>query len=413
MKFAYFAFPHLGGTYSVFRNLRQGFEGTPDEIRWLSAGAQPHSFAKDAYFQSQLEHGSLVGQPADDDRAQAKSLLRAIDQQAFDGVFVNVYADRVQSNIARYLPDDVLRVMIVHNITPATYAAAASLRDHVHATVAVSRRIGDDLVARHGFVPQRVRVIPNGVDFKTPWSQRLRSDSQQLRVLFLGRIEDQAKGVFWLPAIMDALKPGTRLTIAGDGPDLPELKKRMARFGTSVDFRGSVAPDRVPFLLAAHDVFLMPSRYEGFPVALVEAMAAGCVPVASHLAGVTDMAVQHGQNGYLFPVGNPVAAALAINQLADDPALRDHFSARASRTVTEHFGIPQASRAYRDILESLEASPPRIARPLNLADWHYPAGLKRGFRTYLPTPLKNALRQWRERASAGIATPTVPTGVRR
>jgi glycosyltransferase involved in cell wall biosynthesis len=303
--------------------------------------------------------------------------------------------------------------MIVHNITPATYAAAASLRDHVNATVAVSRRIGDDLVARFGFAPERVTVIPNGVDFKPLWSQRLRSENEQLRLLFLGRIEEQAKGVFWLPAIMDAVKPGTKLTIAGDGSDLAELRKRMARFGNSVEFRGSVAPDKVPVLLTSHDVFLMPSRFEGFPVALVEAMAAGCVPVASHIAGVTDMAVEHGRNGYLFPVGDTAAAAAAINRLAERQDQRESMSEAASSTVTRHFGIPQTSRAYLSLLEGLESSPPRIARSLGITDWRYPAGLKRGFRTYLPTPLKNAIRQWRERASARIASPIVPTGVRR
>jgi glycosyltransferase involved in cell wall biosynthesis len=397
MKFAYFCFPHLGGTYSVFRHLHAGLSPAGIDVQWLGCGPGAHAALASPAFQAEGMRGSVAGRRDDDDKASARAMIDAIEGGGYDGVFVNVCADRVQTNVVRYLSPDIARVMIVHNITPGTYAAARTIRDHVHATVGVSERIRADLTAHHGFDRDRTVVIPNGIEATGIAGADRQPRIAGLRLLYLGRVEDQAKGVFWLPRILREAPDGVTLTVAGDGPDLARLKQRCADLGSRIRFTGAVAPDAVGALLADHDALIMPSRFEGFPVTLVEAMTAGCVPVASLLRGVTDMAIRDGENGRLFPVGDTAAAAACLAELLRDPAALARMSARASLTARDQFGVGLMAERYRDLLEGLARTRPAVAAPLDLARWRFPPGLRPGLRTYLPTFVKNSVRTLRER----------------
>ena len=398
MKFAYFVLPHVGGTYTVFRHLRSGLALHGIEMRWLGLSSDGRGIPP--ALESEAAFGTLVETAtSDDERNSARRLEQAIRAGGFDGVFVNVLSDRVQTNIVRYLSSDILRVMVVHNISPGTYAAAQAIRPYVHAIVCVSQRCRDDLVKRHHFPVERTHVIPNAVatDAFSESDRLPRPIEQGLRVLFLGRIEDASKGVMWLPDILERSPASATLTIAGDGPDLGRLKVKMPPDAPRIFYTGAVAAEAVPPLMAAHDIFLMPSRYEGLPMALVEAMAGGCVPVASALRGVTDMIIDHGRDGLLFPVGSPAAAARLIAGLDQDRARLSRLAAGARRKVSAAFSVDQMAACYATVLGDITASPPPIAPPLPMEGWKLPSGLRPGLRTYLPRPLKNWLRVVRER----------------
>lgn len=398
MKIAYFVLPHLGGTYTVFRHLRTGLAPDGIELCWL--GLTPAGQGLPAGMEREAAFGTLVEAPASDEgKSTARLMERAILAGGFDGVVVNVLSDRVQTNIVRYLPPYLLRLMVVHNITPGTYAAAEAIRPYVHATVCVSQRCRDDLVKRHHFPGGRTFVIANAVSLEAfPATDRPpRPVGQGLRLLFLGRIEDASKGVLWLPDILRRLPASSTLTIAGDGPDLKRLKAAIPGVTPRVVYAGAVAADAVPALLAAHDIFLMPSRYEGLPMALVEAMAAGCVPVASALRGVTDMIVENGSDGLLFPVGDTARAAAFVRALDKDRAQLHGLSLGARRKVAGAFTVERMAAQYAAVLRDIAVNPPPLAAPLALDGWSMPRGLRAGLRTFLPRPLKNWLRGVRER----------------
>lgn len=397
MKIAYFVLPHLGGTYSVFRHLRVGLALHGIELCWL--GLLPAGQGLAPGLEREAAFGTLVeAASGDDEKSTARLMERAILTGGFDGVIVNVLSDRIQTNIVRYLPDDLIRLMVVHNITPGTYAAAEAIRPHVHATVCVSQRCRDDLVKHHNFPAERTTVIANAVSLDSfPATDRSpRSIGQGLRLLFLGRIEDASKGVLWLPDILARLPASATMTIAGDGPDLKRLKAVMPEDARTT-YAGAVNSAAVPALLAEHDVFLMPSRYEGLPMALVEAMATGCVPVASRLRGVTDMLVEHGRDGLLFPVGDIGSAADIVRGLDKDRAHLLSLARAARCKVAGTFTVERMAAAYAVLLREITANPPPIAAPLALDGWSMPRGLRAGLRTFLPRPLKNWLRVVRER----------------
>lgn len=398
MKFAYFVFPHAGGTYTVYSALRAGLASHGITVTWIGVGPHAQAAWDNPQWAHARAHGAVVAGHIEDERQQAEALIRHLEASDFDGVFVNVLGDRVETNAMRYLDPAIRRVMIVHNITAGTYAAARAMREHVHATVGVSPRIQSDLVRKHGFAAERTFAIPNAIDL-APFSSAVRTQSPDgvLRLLFLGRVIDSDKGVLWLPRIMERLaNQPVSLTIAGDGPDLAELQKRFANQSGRVRFTGRVQPYAVPALIAEHDVLVFPSRFEGLGLSLVEAMATGCVPVASRIRGVTDFVVHDGSNGCLFDIGNVDAAAAKIKLLAENHELLGEMAAAARRNTVGRFDLPTMANGYAKILGDLAAAPPRIASPLRIDRWTYPPGLRAGLRTYLPNGIKNRLRVWRE-----------------
>ncbi len=396
MKIAFFGHPHAGGTWSVFLELQAALSPQGIDLVWIGRGRDAFAALAASHGDASAPSGFAVGDEGHDDASEARSMLDAVAAVKADAVIVNVAADRVQMNVARYLPASVLRVMIVHNITIGTYAAASALRPHIHAAVGVSRRIRDDLTARYGFDPARTVVIPTALRIEPTPPRIPRAAGAPLRVISLGRIDEAAKGVLWLPGIL-ARTPEVTLAVAGDGPELHHLWNACAPLGDRVRFLGAVDRSRVPALFAEHDAFLMPSRYEGQGLALLEAMAAGCVPVASRIRGVTDAAVQDGIDGLLFPVGDVAAAADALMRLRDAPETWAAMSKAAVRTVRERYAPETMADAYLRLFDGLRRAAPAVAPPLPLARWHFPAGLRDGWRTRVPVPIKNMLRTARER----------------
>lgn len=399
MKLAFFVFPHLGGTFTVFRHLRSGLAAFGIDVRWVGVGRGAQEAVRMSDWQQEWASGDVCGRPDDDEPTLARALLDKLSEQKFDGVVVSVQADPVQTNITRYLPSSMLRLMIVHSTTPATYAAAGSIRDHVHAVICVSQRIRDDLVRRRGFDPGRTFMIGNACDSPLSPPRRLEEPGSPLRLLSLGRIEDQAKGVFWLPEILQQLPADVELTVAGDGPDLHRLKQRSLGLGDRIRFNGRVRPEAVAALMAEHEILLGPSRFEGFMITVVEAMAAGCVPVVSRIRGVTDTIIENGGTGLLFPVGDVGAAAAAIRRLREEPSLRLAMSRRGPGVVRERYSVERMGAEYVAVIDGLRRRLPPTAPPLSIADWRMPRGLRSGLRTRLPTPLKNFFRMLRERSA--------------
>ena len=397
MKFAYFVVPQIGGTYTVFKHLRHGLAEFGIDVTWLGVARNYQPIRSE--LRQEMRYGTLLHIPEQlDERAAAACLVGAIETRDYDGIFINVLSDRLQTNIARYLPENLTRVMIVHNITPGTYAAARAVRDHVHATIGVAVRCRDDLVARYGFPASRTFSILNAVEGPAPRQlEQTRTPAKRLRVICFGRMEDASKGIFLLPAIVDKLPRTIDLTIAGDGPDLPQLRQRLAHRGKTVTFTGAIDPSTAGDLLARHDVLIMPSRFEGCPLALLEAMAVGCVPVASRLRGVTDTIVKDGVEGHLFAVGDHDAAARMIRKLDADRDLLARMSLAARRTIAERFTVREMAERYHDVIRGISEKRPQLAPSLPISDWSMPRGLRPGLRSYLPDPMKNWLRTLRER----------------
>lgn len=241
------------------------------------------------------------------------------------------------------------RVETVHNVyawfTPLQRIAYSLHCLLAHRLIAVSGAV--QAYARGRFATTRGKrweVIYNGVD-----CQRFaRREASALRASFgfspahtvagfSGRLEEE-KGVRLLLEVAELLQslPEIRFLIAGSGSLEVELKERAAANGlTNVVFAGF--RHDLPDLYSVFDLLVMPSMYEGLPLALLEAMAAGCPVVASLTGGIPE-AVSDGVEGFLVEPGSAQVFARHIAALAGDPGLRATMGRAAEARAGRQFG---------------------------------------------------------------------------
>ena len=180
---------------------------------------------------------------------------------------------------------------------------------------------------------QRLELLPNPVPSSLEASgQQFASDQRQPEVLALARLQPQ-KGLDLLLRAFALLLPssrkGWRLTLVGEGPEGTVLKQLCAELGIDdvVSFEG-FRSDTKTFLRRA-SIFALPSRFEGMPNALLEAMASGLPSVVSDASpGPLEM-VHDGVEGFVVPSENVEALARALERLIQDPALRERCGASA------------------------------------------------------------------------------------
>lgn len=390
--------PHTGGTWTVFETLRSGMMLHGIDLRWVVAGKPALIAMQYARMGKEtLELGEVVAPEETDESRIAHRLARHLETE-YDGAIINVLCDRLCINMMQYLPASFRRIMLVHNITVGTYEAARSIRDYVHATVGVSQRITSDLIQKYGFNPANTITIPNAVPVDAFYSKPSRR-SQRLRILVLSRIENKSKGSFQIPRILqqlEALGVPYTCTVIGEGPDRAEMKRRCA--GLKVHFVGRIPSDQVPRAVSFHDVYLFPSIYEGFALSLVEAMAGGCVPVASCLKGVTDQIVTNRESGFLISPSNTVGFTLALQALSEQPEMKKQMRDTAQSYVREHFSVSVASDRFTELMDQVNQSAGHLPGKIkSLEHWSYSRSMRDGLRSLLPESLKSHLRHLRER----------------
>lgn len=230
------------------------------------------------------------------------------------------------------------------------------------AVIAVSQEDRRKLVEVEGLPAEKVRLIYNGIDFGRVDGGLPREVSRasmgiqdhEMLLVAVGKLQEQKGYPVLLEATAIAVRraPSLKLVIAGEGPLQAELAMLARQLGIAdrVCFLGFVSD--IASLLKAADVFAMASYFEGHPVALLEAMAAGRAVVATSVGGIPEM-VRQGETGVLVPPSDPHALASAIAQTASDPSLRVRLGACAAQDVRQRFSIQAAVAQYVALYEEL------------------------------------------------------------
>jgi glycosyltransferase involved in cell wall biosynthesis len=283
-------------------------------------------------------------------------------------------------------------VLILHGDHDYYYDLAVKHDAVVHAFVAYSRRMYERLLE---YLPHRsstIFFIPYGIPLPARVRQaRPTADSSPLRAIFAGRLEHGQKGVLDLPKI-DALlcAKGLELgwTIVGSGPDAGRLEDAWAKAIASnrVHMTGALANCATVDRMADHDVFVLPTRYEGFPVALLEAMGTGLVPVVSAIDSGVPEVVEPGVTGLMPAVGDVVGFAESIERLSKDRATLERLSGRCRELVVTRYDIRARAASY----DELYAGYRELYRPLSKdATLQYGSRLDR---KWVPNPIVRLVR---------------------
>lgn len=271
--------------------------------------------------------------------------------------------------LSRERPGTIRTIAVHHSDIRYNDAVCAHYAMHLSALVGVSERITERLGA---MLPTRgadVFGIPYGVETPPAVTPRPPLGGRPLRLLYAGRMDHEQKRVRALPAMAEALWRGGlpfELVMLGDGPASGELDT-FAAACPSARRLGAAPPEAVRAALRAADFFVLPSRYEGLSVALLEALAEGCVPVLTPSRSGTGQLVGDGATGFLASAGpddSPEDAGIAIAEAvrraagSGDAALHA-VRERALALVRSRFSAELCARRYAAVIDRAAASPPR------------------------------------------------------
>lgn len=293
-----------------------------------------------------------------------RALSRLIRRGGYDIVHASLFPAEVLVALASLFVREPAYVLSKHNAwtrrtRPWHLALERFTTSRYARIVCNSSDVERAVVARVPSTAGRTAVVPNGIP---AGGAAIRAPKPTYDVIAVGNLRDDQKGIDILLRAL-ALIPGrfSRAIVVGDGPARHGLEQLSRELGLTdrVEFRG--ASRQVPELLAAARLFVLSSRYEGMPNALLEAMAQGLPAVATAVGGVADI-MTDGETGVIVPPQDPEALARAIaDLLADDEragrlgqAARAHIQERF--TVAAH--VDRALAVYRDALQHRRAARP-------------------------------------------------------
>jgi len=227
--------------------------------------------------------------------------------------------------------------------------------------VAVSASCRDFLIARESIPASDVTLVPNAIDLRrfSPAAARRDQARVELRlptsarvVAGVGRLNPQKNFSLFLDiaAQLAPRFPDLHFLLAGDGPEEKMLREKAAALGIAdrVTFSGYVADTRLVYLAA--DVLLMPSRYEGLPMTLLEAMAMGLPVVASQLDGIAEV-ISDGREGFLVPSDDASLFVERTAALLQDAELSSRIAQNARAKIEASFSVERMTSAVEEIYD--------------------------------------------------------------
>jgi len=261
----------------------------------------------------------------------------------------------------------------VHTVASRETGAAGRLANwaafHLGvAPVAICGFIATSITRSYGIAPRA--IIPNGIPVArfsrptlSPAEWRRANAIPERAVVFacVARLAAPKN----IPALLEAFaaleRSDATLVLAGDGPLRAQLEDEARGHGLadSVRFLGTRLD--VPELLAASDVFVLPSSWEGHPLSVMEAMAAGRAVVATNVGGVAEL-VKHDETGLLVDSNDVRGLASAMRAMAEKRELRERLGREAGRVAAESLDVSLMAERYDALYQDL-LTPARRAEP--------------------------------------------------
>ncbi len=246
---------------------------------------------------------------------------------------------------------------IVHSDMETQYALAERYRTIAPIWIGVSRRCAAELGRRVGGSGATVYELPYPIAIPPPAP---RPAGGPLRIAYVGRLEEPQKRVSRLvPLFAELVRRGVDFaaTVVGDGPAAEDFARALSEAGPEVLARvrrtGALGRDAVDEVWCNNDVALLVSAFEGMPLAMLEAMAAGVCPVAMAIESGLDELICDRAEGRVVPQGDVPAMAEVLAELALDRALVRRLGAGARRRVQERFSPEAHFSAFSAIVAQL------------------------------------------------------------
>ena len=317
-------------------------------LRWMRAGELSLS---EAFWRTVLHWPTVL--------ADYRGICRYVKAEKPDVLIGN---GMLAASLVRFVGEAPLKVGIIHHLYHTTKLGGqdgrmswlvgtlerAALRLVKLDRIGVVNPLVQDILVRRGFREDRIVVVGNGVNTDDYlFSERKVPNS----LIYIGSLR-KLKGVDLLIEVVSILKntiPGVTLHIVGDGPKREEVKRRIAALGISdsVVLHGYVPEREKVELLSNCAVYVSNSRFEGFGIPVVEAMATGTVPVVSNIGG-HEFILQGQDAGYL--VDSVEEMAVKIADLLTHEARRSELARNGRKLVEEKWTWVKVSEKYRKLV---------------------------------------------------------------
>lgn len=203
-----------------------------------------------------------------------------------------------------------------------------------------------DYVTRNYHLRGVHTLIPNYVE--TDRFKPMPQTKPKGSICFVGRLTEQ-KNLFALLEALSGLP--YNLSLIGSGEQEEELKRFAAQSKVRVSFLGNVPNQKLPEILNEHELFVLPSRWEGMPKTLLEVMACGLPVVGTNIDGTRDV-IKHGENGILCET-DATSIREAITLVMEDGALRQKLGRGARQTIEEGFSLKKLVAQELSLLAQL------------------------------------------------------------
>lgn len=212
----------------------------------------------------------------------------------------------------------------------------------ISTTVTANSGAVADAIVAQGTPADRVEVIYNGID---PFDQAGAVEDQPPKAVVVANLIHYKGHRDLIEALASMDRRPIEVDLLGDGPERPALEAQVAEAGLTdvVRFQGQVAD--VAGWLREAQLAIHPAHEEGFPNAVLEAMASGLPVIATAVGGTVEI-VHDGETGLLVPPSDPPALAAAIDRLAADPELRSRLGRAARQEILTRFSWERCVEAH-------------------------------------------------------------------
>ena len=227
--------------------------------------------------------------------------------------------------------------------------------------IANADAIKDQLVRRDKVSAKKVWVIHNGLDLdRFDWhggshSEGAAPQNHGLRIAVVANLRPEKGHLVFLDAAQRVRKsnPQARFLIVGDGVMRERIETRVRELGLTEQVQLTGAVKDIPALLRSVDIAVLPSlRNEGFPNAVMEAMAAAVPVVATDTGGTSELVID-GLTGFMVQPGDAVALGDRIGRLCDDAEVRRKMGGAGRRRVMEQFTSERMARHFEELYRTL------------------------------------------------------------
>lgn len=227
-------------------------------------------------------------------------------------------------NFAKENPESRIRKLIVKFVEMLAYKIADG--------IITTSKSNLEYIERH-YNPTGIHVlIPNHV--QTEIFKPLGLAKKKNSICFIGRLTKE-KNLF---ALLKALEGFSyTITILGSGEQEEQLKKFAIKHGIQAEFPGNIPNHELPVILNQHEIFILPSLWEGMPKALLEAMACEMPVIGTKINGTKEV-IEHGRNGLLCDTDSNSIREAIINLMEDDKLKKD-LGKSARRTIVESYSL--------------------------------------------------------------------------